>query len=98
MLVRRELPLPAATSGLPEALDLNERKIPPPLPWPALYLRQHSCPLGPHSLSLYKVRTRGFPDGSVVETPYFHCGGSGLIPSWGTKIWHATQYSQNIEK
>ena len=29
------------------------------------------------------------PDGSVVETPCFHAGSMGSIPSWRSSIYHA---------
>lgn len=36
-----------------------------------------------------------FPDTSVAETLLFHYQGLGSIPSGGTKILQAAQYSQN---
>ena len=34
--------------------------------------------------------TRDFPGGPVIKRPLFHCRGTGLIPSGGIKIPHAT--------
>ena len=34
------------------------------------------------------------PGDPVVNTLYFHCRGTGLIPGWGTKILHATRHWQ----
>ena len=45
--------------------------------------------------------TRGaedFPVGLVVKNPPFTAASVGLTPGKGTKIPHATRYSQNIKK
>ena len=55
-------------------------------------LQADSLPLsrqGP--LAGQKNSSRDFPSGPVVKTPWFQCWGTGSIPSWGTKILHATQ-------
>ena len=40
------------------------------------------------------VQLREFPDGSVVRTLHFHCGGPGSIPDQGTKIPQAVRHSR----
>ena len=41
--------------------------------------------------------SRNFPGGPVVKTQSFHCGVTGLVPGWGTRILHATWHGQKIK-
>ena len=45
-----------------------------------------------------KIKCRDFPGSPVVKTPGPNAGGTGSIPGQGSKIPHATQHGQKINK
>ena len=47
---------------------------------------------------LSTLESLGNSGGPVVRTPCFHTGDTGSVPGQGTKIPHAEQHGQNINK
>ena len=46
----------------------------------------------------YGKTCQGFPGGPVVKTSSSNAGDEGLIPSWGTKIPHASRPKKKKKK
>ena len=49
-------------------------------------------------VELSRDNIRDFPGSSVGKTPCFHCRGRGFDPGGATKIPHAAQHGQKINK